>query len=60
VPTGEKEVDVEVLIIFQPDNKKKNDAWPKNFIDATYGCLKNNPLKRLPQGDLLFLGIIYL
>ena len=50
VPTTEKEVDVEVVIVLQPKNKSKQ-LWPENFFENTYGCLKIDPIKRLPQGD---------
>lgn len=50
IPTTEKEVDVEVIIILQPQkNSKKN--WPKGFFESTYGSLKNDPIERLSQGD---------
>jgi len=51
VPTSEKEVDVEVVIILQPKSNIKK-SWPKNFFKSTYGSFKNDPLIRLPQGDL--------
>ncbi|MBN2770125.1 MAG: hypothetical protein JXR90_05460 [Spirochaetes bacterium] len=50
VPTTEKEVDVEVVIILQPKNNSKR-LWPENFFENTYGCLRNDQIKRLPQGD---------
>ncbi|HRX16100.1 MAG TPA: hypothetical protein P5123_07290 [Spirochaetota bacterium] len=50
VPTTEKEVDVEVVIILQPKNNSKR-LWPENFFENTYGCLRNDQIERLPQGD---------
>ena len=50
VPTNEKEVDVDVVVIIQPENKKKS-AWPEGFFDATYGSFRKEPLKRPPQGE---------
>ena len=26
--------------------------WPAHFFEETYGCLENDPLERLPQGNL--------
>lgn len=50
IPTTEKEVDVEVVIVLQTKNKPKR-SWPENYFEKTYGCLKNDPIERLPQGD---------
>jgi hypothetical protein len=50
IPTAEKEVDVEVVIVLQTKNKVKK-SWPKDFFKSTYGSLKNDPINRLPQGD---------
>lgn len=50
VPTSEKEIDVEVVIVIQPKNKSKQ-SWPEFLFENTYGCLKNDPIERLPQGD---------
>jgi hypothetical protein len=51
IPTEEKEVDVEVIVIVQPEHREKK-SWPKNFFNSTYGSLKEDPLTRPPQGDL--------
>lgn len=50
IPTAEKEVDVEVVVIIQTKKKVKS-SWPKNFFKSTYGSMKNNPLQRPPQGE---------
>ena len=50
IPTSDKEVDVEVVIVIQPQHRIKK-TWPKGFITSTYGCFKNDPLKRPSQGD---------
>ncbi len=50
IPTTEKEVDVEVIVILQPKVKIKK-TWQKNFFKSTYGAFKNEPIQRLPQGN---------
>ena len=49
VPTGEKETNVEVVIVIQTE-KEENNIWPKNFLESTYGCLKKDKLERMSQG----------
>jgi hypothetical protein len=50
IPTSEKEVDVEVVVVLQTKNISK--SWPVNFFKKTYGSFKDDPISRLPQGML--------
>ena len=50
IPTTEKEVDVEIVIVLQTKDKIKR-SWPAKFFEDTYGCFKNDPIERRPQGD---------
>ena len=50
IPTGEKEVNVDVVVILQTAERSVK-KWPKGFFSETYGCLKNGKIHRLPQGD---------
>ena len=31
---------------------KDENGWPLSFLDDTYGCLADDPIERLPQGEL--------
>ena len=50
IPTSEKEVDVEVVVVLQA--KKIHTSWPKDFFKKTYGAFRKDPIARLPQGVL--------
>lgn len=54
IPTDIKE-EVEVLIVLQPQALKPDESskekWPADFIEKTYGCLKEDPIFRHPQGE---------
>lgn len=57
VPVGLKDVDVRVTVALE--ETPKNDStkppvelgWPPGFFEATYGCLRDDPIERPPQGE---------
>ena len=56
VPTSLKNSEVEVMTILNPAENKMNenngyDVWPPDFSEKTYGCMKDDPIQRYPQGD---------
>lgn len=60
LPAEYREKNVNVTIIVEPvdaditDKPQERDAngWPIGFIERTYGSLADDPLERLPQGEL--------
>jgi hypothetical protein len=50
IPTEEKETDVEIIVFIESKTKEKK-IWEKKFLNDTYGCFKDSPIKRLPQGE---------
>lgn len=57
VPVGLTDVDLEVMVIIQPVgstpavNNSKSEGWPPGFFEQTFGCLRDDPLVREPQGE---------
>ena len=57
VPTALRETDVEVLVVLQPvattpvAPSPEALGWPPGFFEETFGCLKDDPIERAPQGD---------
>ena len=55
IPVGVKDADLRVTINFQlPDlngaaKSPEELGWPPGFFEATYGCLKDDPIERPPQ-----------
>ncbi len=53
IPTDIKESKVEVVIVLRPQPVERYEPsrgkWPANFIEETYGCLKEDPIVRHPQ-----------
>jgi hypothetical protein len=54
VPTEFRETDVEVLVVLNPvlpsNSTPSYGEWPDDYFESTYGCCKDEPLARLPQG----------
>lgn len=56
VPVGVEDADLRVTINFQlPDlngaaKSPEELGWPPEFFEETFGCLKDNPIERWPQG----------
>jgi len=56
VPTELPEMDVEVTLTMNPvENESDEDAavrngWPPGFLEKAFGCLKDDPIERGPQG----------
>jgi hypothetical protein len=48
LPTDLANTDLEVLIVFQPKQKR---SWPPGYFDRTAGSLANDPIERPPQGE---------
>jgi hypothetical protein len=42
----------QIIIIINEEKSKKNlnKYWPEDFINSTYGSLKDDPMVRLDQG----------
>ncbi len=57
IPVGIKDVDVEVTVALQETQKNGGDkspedlGWPPGFFEKTFGCLKDDPMERPPQGE---------
>ena len=54
VPVGLSDVEVEVMIIIQPITQSEPPdglGWPPAFFERTFGCLRDEPLVREPQGE---------
>jgi hypothetical protein len=51
VPTGQRNREVEVLVVMQPLNGEETDSlgWPVGFFDRTYGALADDPIERPEQ-----------
>lgn len=51
VPTGQRNREIEVLVVMQPLNGEETDAlgWPHGFFDRTYGALADDPIERPEQ-----------
>ena len=49
LPIGATDVDCEVTITYQPSIS--HEAW-LHFLEETYGSLSDDPIERLPQGEL--------
>ena len=48
VPIGEKNTEFEVVLVLE-STVQKNENWPINFIQETFGSFKDNPIKRPKQ-----------
>ena len=57
IPVGVKDADLNVTINYQlPDlngaaKSPEDRGWPPGFFEATFGCLKDDPIERPPQGE---------
>ncbi|MEG4940322.1 hypothetical protein [Microcoleus sp. F4-D5] len=57
IPSGIKDTDLEVIVIFQPiapatEAKTPEDlGWPPGFFEKTFGCFQDEPLVREEQGE---------
>lgn len=49
IPIGATDVDCEVTIAVQ--QPLSHDEWLR-FLDETYGSLSDDPIERLPQGEV--------
>lgn len=60
VPKSLRNRDLEVLIVLQPlatpdsvlMQSENERGWPQGFFEETYGSLADDPLERLPQGQV--------
>ena len=44
--------ELEVMVIYQPVDKKAKRSWPPGFFERTFGAWQGEPLVREPQGEL--------
>ena len=57
IPVGVKDTDLEVTITVKSQTideiaaVAQSNGWPPGFFEATYGCLKDDPIERPPQGE---------
>ena len=53
VPLGLTNTEIEVMVIVQPVAPATSDTrgWPPGFFEQTFGCLRDEPLLREPQGE---------
>jgi hypothetical protein len=53
IPTNMADSDVEILVVLQPLKPNINSIknWPEEFVQKTFGCLKDDPIERDNQGD---------
>ena len=57
VPVGLPDMEMEVMIIIQPVTQPRPSelpddlGWPPAFFESTFGCLRDEPLVREPQGE---------
>lgn len=57
IPVGVKDADLKVTINYQLPElngsaKSPEDlGWPPGFFEKTFGCLKDDPIERPPQGE---------
>ena len=60
IPRELRDQNLEVIVVLnsvQPltqgiDMRPRDDnGWPIGWLDSVYGCLSDDPLERLPQGE---------
>ncbi len=57
IPVSVKDADLEVTVNFQLPSQNgtakspEGLGWSPGFFEETYGCLKDDPIERPPQGD---------
>ncbi len=60
IPDALRDKELEVLVVLQPITapdeteieKTDERGWPIGFFEETYGSLADDPIERLPQGNL--------
>ena len=59
VPEALRNRDLEVLVVLQPIEMQTTTqasldehGWPVGFFEETYGSLADDPIERLPQGEI--------
>jgi len=57
VTTGLPETDVDVLLVLEPlaarieKSASETGAWPAEYFEQTFGCLRKNPIAYEPPPD---------
>jgi hypothetical protein len=56
VPAGFADKDVEIVLIIQelataPEARPEGEVWPPRFFEDTFGCMREEPMERDPQGE---------
>lgn len=59
IPKALQDKDLDILVVLNPltvSNEepvaRDENGWPIGFLDATYGSMADDPIERLPQGEL--------
>jgi hypothetical protein len=55
-PVEERDTDMEITLLLTPVGQPLSSegsidlSWPPGFFEKTYGCMKDEPLTRMPDG----------
>ena len=59
IPKALQDKDLDILVVLNPIAElnaetalRDENGWPIGFLDATYGNMADDPIERLPQGEL--------